>query len=146
MHWRNDIKYDYHGGKWTVRQCITKLDTYSFDGDFAEAAKWFAEQKDTLYRAHVENASELFAAYFLNGSDGSSYWQTRGSKLKVQFDKLELDWCEEYDEKVLKVWGTRGPTEEELTALEADRLHREEETRNRELADYERLKKKFEKT
>lgn len=146
MHYRSGIRYNYVDDHWVITQELATISLYRLEGDFEAVAKYLLTEKESLYESYVKSASELGADYFVEVPEERSRSSREWVKLNVQFDKLDLEWGEDYDdEKVLRVWGTRGPVEEELTALEADRLQKEQVHQAQERENYERLKQKFEK-
>jgi hypothetical protein len=67
--------------------------------------------------------------------------------IKVQFDRVYLESApKQYDEgSELQIWGERAFTAEEAAVVEAARLAAEENQKKHELAEFERLSKKFKK-
>jgi len=146
MEWRYGISYDRTKNAWSVRQEITKISLYDLEGDLDEVADFLIKQKRSLTKLYVKQPQTLKAAYFIEAKPGRSPDQGSASDYfnrEVQFDKLELEWGVEYDEKVLKVFGTRKPDAEELAALEADQQQRIDDQTKRDLEAFEALKKKL---
>lgn len=148
MYYRYRIAYLYENDVWTVEQVIDEIPSYSLEGDFNTVCKHLAKQKQLLYKQYVENSVTLRANYFLAipkpEREPPDSWTAENRKREVQFTELRLVWKQDDGEKCLKVVGIRAPFADELVALEADRLKKQQEYEAIELEKYQALKKKFE--
>jgi hypothetical protein len=143
---RRNIKYYYQNGKWVVKQRLDSFSDYFLNGDFAEVIEKLIKRKNELYDEYVNNPSEMKGEYFLDAHyrPAKVYPTYPEATLSIQFDKIEIEYYREDDSTYFAIMGNRDATPEEAKALqEKDQLDRKASL-ERERANFELLKKKFE--
>lgn len=132
---RSNIKYNFINGQWQVKQYVKQLSEWQLSGDIDMALSYLNEIKKEF-----SEPVKLHNQYFIV----PDLFSIKSTSKTVSFDKLELEFTEEYESKVIQIWGTRKATDDEILALEKYQKKQKDQKIAFDKATYKRLKKQFE--
>ena len=131
------IKYDSKTKR--VKQKLSTLCLYSFEGEFTKAIEYLQNELKSLKRDYTKSSKKLME-YDYNGgayADGSR-------EKRVLFDKFFIEQGEDYDgDKQLQIWGERDILPEEMEGLKEKEKKEEESRAEWRRKQFEALKKEF---
>lgn len=131
------IKYDI--AKKRVKQEISTLCLYSFEGEISKAIAYLQEELKTLKRDYTKSSKKVMEYHY----NGGLY--ADGTKDKVvSFDKFFIEMGQDYEgDKQLQIWGERDILPEEMEGLK-EKEKKEEATRTEwKRKQFEALKKEL---
>lgn len=138
-HYSRNIHYQSTKDGWIVTQQLESISLYSLEGELSRVASFVREETGRLISKYT-NPIEISADYFIDAAARVS----PVTKQTVQFDTLKLDWQTEYEDRVLRVVGTRKVIPAEQAAIDEEKRLQEERQLQVEKAKFLELKKKFE--
>ena len=132
---RSNIKYNFINGQWQVKQYVKQLSEWQLSGDIDMALSYLNEIKKEF-----SEPVKLHNQYFIV----PDLFSIKSTSKTVSFDKLELEFTEEYESKVIQIWGVRKAADDEILALEKYQKKQKDQQIAFDMATYKRLKKQFE--
>jgi len=130
------IKYDSKTKR--VKQQISTLSMYNFEGEFSKAIKYLQDEFKSLKKSYSKPTKVVEYNY-----NGGAYADGTREK-KVSFDKFFIEEGQDYEgDKELQIWGERDILPEEMEGLKEKEKKEEEARTEWKRKQFEALKKEF---
>jgi len=126
----HELEYNLKDGEWTVKQSVGNI--YSLPKNFTELVPFLQTQKAEYESDFLSGPCE--------GRFNSIAPELHNTRFTVEFTELYLD----YSGSIIHVWGKRKPVQQELDWILADQTIRDNENKERNRREFERLKQQFE--
>lgn len=131
------IKYDSKTKR--VKQKISTLSSYSFEGEFPKAIKYLQDELKSLKEDYTKSSKKIMEYDYHGGAyaDGAR-------EKKVSFDKFFIEEGQDYEgDKELQIWGERDILPEEMEGLKEKEKKEEASRTEWKRKQFEALKKEF---
>jgi hypothetical protein len=130
------IRYDSKTKR--VKQKISTLSMYSFEGEFFKAIKYLQDELKSLKEDYTKSTKQIMEYDYKGGaySDGAR-------EKKVSFDKFFIEEGEYEGDKELQIWGERDILPEEIEGLKEKERKEEASRTEYKRKQFEILKKEF---
>lgn len=122
-----------------VKQKISTLSIYSFEGEFPKAIKYLQDELKSLKEDYTKSSKKMIECDYHGGAyaDGDK-------EKKVSFDKFFIEEGQDYEgDKELQIWGERDILPEEMEGLKEKEKKEEEARTEWKRKQFEALKKEF---
>lgn len=131
------IKYDL--AKKRVRQQISTLSMYDFEGEFSKVIAYLQDELKSLEKDYAKSSRKMAEHDYHGGAYAD------GTKEKtVSFDKFSIEMEQDYEgENQLQIWGERDILSEEMEGLKNKKVVDEATQKEYRRKQFEAMRKEF---